>query len=995
MSENQKYTGNKRSVFQNIGHKIAGIFQSKDKQEDYDGRGEPVFPPAGHYESKKERMDKDKTVIFTENEIKTIDKKQNFADTMFIPGIPGSEKKARKAAGSLFVPRTKRPNFVLGIILTTFKIGIVAIFVMVAVASGLVLGLANAYLETTPDLDVGKIEDQALSSYIYDQSGNLLATYTGSENRDWAKLDEIPVDLQHAVVAIEDIRFYSHNGVDIKRILGSFVSNMTSNSVQGGSTITQQVIKNSLLSSERSYKRKLQEAYLAIELEKKYTKDQILEAYLNTIPLGGTIYGVKAAAKDYFGKELSQLTLKQMVCLAAVTQYPHAYNPRRATYVAPEYLGELQDRMNKVVERMYAAGYITKEQFDATFVPKSVWDTPGYIDQWKAEMNILENSPSNELYPYPHFIEYVVYNVETHFLRKYGMEDTPQNRAKIENEIRSNGYKIYATIDEDVQNTVQTTISQWDDYPAFKDDADNFIKNPDGSEIIEPQASSVVIDNATGYIVAMIGSRDTPTSKKTLNRAYDAPMPVGSSIKPLAVYGPAFDLGLSPATPIANVPVPIPGWESETGYPTTSQGTAGPVSIREGIVHSWNIVAARTLMEHVGLENSASYLQKMDVNMDNVNVNGVGLALGSSGLTALEMAGAYACIANEGYYREPVAFTKVVDKNGDTVLDSGEYRHEEQVYKPSTAWMLVNVLTDAVDHGTGYQAQMAGIQVAGKTGTVVENRGVFFSGMTGYYTSTLWVGHDLYKPFISGTSALNTSAPLWQSYMSKIYESKGLGDKPIIDKTFEEEGLVEAQCDAIMGGAPVANIPNNTDYFLNGTQPTKVSDIFQSANICAVSGQLAGPNCPSVIAGYVANFPDDNPYAIWMKAGHALNLGGMTIAGSGQTCTVHGQNYRDSINYANSVIAAANDVLNQYQGKLTQDQRSELTSTMQTVQSVINRPDSSDEAINTSANILMGLIDSIRAAMAAPSPSPSASTSPPASTAPATNTPTTSPELNQ
>ena len=514
MSENKKNAGKAiLSAFQNIGHKLSSLFKSgKNREGDFikeekkkmrETPGVKGAPP-----------EKDKTVVFSENEIKSAQKKQKFADTMYMPGVKGKEFKGEKTTGSMFVPRTKRPNFVLGVLLTTFKIGLVAIFVIVAIGVGLVAGLANAYLESTPELDIGKIEDQALSSYIYDQNGNLLATYTGSENRDWATLDEIPEDLQKAFVAVEDIRFYSHNGVDLRRIMGALVSNVTSGSSQGGSTITQQLIKNRLLTSEWSYKRKLQEAYLAIELEKRYTKDQILEYYLNTIPLGGTVYGVKAAAKDYFGKELSELNLKEMVCLAAVTQYPHAYNPRRATYVAPENLGDLQNRMNKVTERMYAAGFITKEQYDETFVPKSIWDSPAYLSQWKSEMNILESSPANELYPYPHFTEYVIYNVETMFLRKYEMDDTPQNRAAIENEIRSNGYKIYATIDEDVQNTVQSTISEWDNYPAFASEEDNYIIQADGSETIQPQAASVVLDNETGYIVAMIGSRDTPGSKK-------------------------------------------------------------------------------------------------------------------------------------------------------------------------------------------------------------------------------------------------------------------------------------------------------------------------------------------------------------------------------------------------------------------------------------------------------------------------------------------------
>ena len=260
------------------------MFFKSGKNSESDSINEEKKTPSFSAEPKS-GLEKDKTVVFTEKEIKTTQKNQKFANTMFIPNMKGEKEK--KDAGSLFVPRTKRPNFVLGILLNTFKLGLISIFVIVAIGAGLVMGLANAYLESTPDLDVGKIEDQALTSYIYDQSGTLLATYTGSENRDWAPLDEIPKDLQNAFIAIEDIRFYSHNGVDIKRIAGALVSNLTSSSVEGGSTITQQLIKNSMLTSERSYKRKLQEAYLATELEKKYTKDQILEAYTEYHPSGG------------------------------------------------------------------------------------------------------------------------------------------------------------------------------------------------------------------------------------------------------------------------------------------------------------------------------------------------------------------------------------------------------------------------------------------------------------------------------------------------------------------------------------------------------------------------------------------------------------------------------------------------------------------------------------------------------------------------------------
>jgi penicillin-binding protein 1A len=212
---------------------------------------------------------------------------------------------------SLFKPRDRRPSFALGVILTTVKIAFLALILTVAVGIGAVFGVANAYLGTSPELDLKQLSDQVLTSYIYDGNGQLITTYAGIENREYASLDEIPKTLKEAVIAVEDVRFYYHNGIDLKRLLGAFISNVSNSSGGGGSTITQQLIKNQLLSSERSYKRKIQEAKLALELETKYSKDQILEAYLNTIPLGGTNYGVKAAAMDYFGKPLDKLTLKE------------------------------------------------------------------------------------------------------------------------------------------------------------------------------------------------------------------------------------------------------------------------------------------------------------------------------------------------------------------------------------------------------------------------------------------------------------------------------------------------------------------------------------------------------------------------------------------------------------------------------------------------------------------------------------------------------------
>lgn len=891
---------------------------------------------------------KDETVIFSQQASERI-AAEEFGKTTFMPKMPADKlKEKKKMSLSVFVPRTKKPNFILGTILTIIKFAIAAIFIFVAIGIGGVWGLASAYLGTTPDLDLEKIEDYALTSYVYDSNGDLIATYTGSENRDWAALEEIPLHLQQAVIAVEDIRFYSHNGVDVKRLAGALIANLTSSKSEGGSTITQQLVKNTLLSSERSYKRKIQEAALAMELEKTYEKDEILEAYLNSMPLGGKIYGVKAAAKDYFGKELDDLSLKQIVCLAAITQYPYKYNPRTATYITED-VGSLQNRMNIVVERMYSAGYLTKEEYDATFVPKEIWDQPGFINQWKQEMNVLETSTSNELYEHPHFVEYVIEDVTTHFLRLYEMEDTKENRAKIDQEIRSKGYRINATIVPDAQNIVQNTLSEWDDYPEFKDSSKTVTTDSAGNETIQPQASATVIDHTKGTIVALVGSRNKPTAMKTYNRATDGGMPVGSSIKPIAVYTPAFDLGLSPATPIANLPVPIEGWDSEKGYPLTSQGTYGPVNIRKGVVSSLNIVAARTLMDEVTIGTSADYLIKMGVDPEHIDYSGYGLALGGSSLTSLELATCYAVLANDGYYLEPVSFTTVTDQAGNVVLDSSKTRKQYQVFEPASAWMIIDVLTDAVDHGTGTNAQIDGITTAGKTGTVEGNNGACFAGTTGYYASALWIGHDLYEPFVHGTSASNSSAPLWQAYMEKLHE--GLEDRPISDNTAESLGLVKGTVCQFTGLAPNPDCPTFSDYYAPGTVPKEPCTGHTIINICKETGMMAAAACTETFA-YVdsASLDETSPYKMWVGTEKQP-------IDTSQYCTIHGGNNSEYA-YAQSVIGALGNTLNQYADRLSEGQKAVLTNHINNLRAIIMSGGGAS-AVNAPANMALAEMNGI------------------------------------
>lgn len=782
----------------------------------------------------------------------------------------------KAARPSAFKPREKKPNFVLSVVLTVIKLVFVVVLVAIVAGFGSVIGVANAYLESTPELDTHKIEDQSLTSYIYDEQGNLLATYTGSENRDWTYLEEVPENLQNAVIAVEDIRFYDHNGVDFRRLVGAFASNLSSSKVEGGSTITQQLIKNRLLTNERSYKRKLQEAYLAMQLENKYSKDDILEWYLNTIPLGGTVYGVKTAAKDYFGKSLDQLNLKEIVCIAAITQSTTKFNPRRATYSFPENLPYLIDRMNIVAERMLWADMISQEEYDTAYIPaeeylddssytdaegtKHLVLKDGFLEKWTAEMQILPESPANTMYRYPHFVEYVIDQVQTFLLRKEGLEDNTENRRKVELEMRQGGYKIYATIDPVVQEAVQTTIAEWDNYPAFKRGVPKVIESVDDAgnpiEIEQPQCAAVVVDNregCDGYLRAIIGSRTEPDQALTFNRAYMGQMQIGSSIKPLAVYGPAFNEGYGVASSVANTQTPITGWpvtKTDPGYPQTSKGTPGPVSLRQAIVKSLNIAAARTLADYVGIDTSAAYLQKLGVDESHIDRTLVGLALGASPITPIEVAGGYATIARGGEYVEPISFTRVEDNNGNIVIDAVAERKRNPAFSAGSCWMLTEALKDAVDHGTGTNAKISGMTTAGKTGTVVDNKGTFFAGFTPYYTSSLWIGHDNFQPFSSGSGG-GVAAPLWRTYMTKIHE--GLEDKDILDYGPEEAGLVQVKLCEISNMLPRGGCSTNTDWLPAEFVPTEkcsshsysVERATRGQRFCSESGMLATPYCPN------------------------------------------------------------------------------------------------------------------------------------------------------
>ena len=755
-------------------------------------------------------------------------------------------------ARSIFKARTKKPNFVLSVAATTIRLSFVLALCVALALLGAVVGIAKAFVDTAPTLDLAALDAQDKTSFIYDSQGNLITDYKGTEDRIMVSIDEIPEMLQNAFIAVEDARFYEHNGVDVKRIVGALVANFTSGSTQGGSTITQQLIKQTVLSSEQSYKRKLQEAYLAMELETRYTKKQILESYLNTIFLGGSYYGVRVAAYGYFGKSLDQLTLRECAMLAGLTRSPNYYNPRSNFYTRNTEGSSTPDitnnRTDYVLRQMRENGLITAQQYNAA------------LDRSTA--SVLEKSPaSTDMYSYPHYVEYAVSDVVDTFLDLNGLEDTSANRYAMENKLRTGGYSVYLCLDTEIQEIVEDTLANWSNYPRLRDPSDKVYqsRNSDGTytEIEQPQAAACVFDYRTGELKAIVGGRYKPTTRKTLNRASGMTMPVGSSIKPLTVYAPAIDLGASPASIAYNMPVPISGWKDSSGKDSWPKnygggGYKGPQSFRSALRNSYNTAAAQILMTYVGVSRSVEYLHLMGIPDKNINADPFGLALGSSGLTPVQMAVAFGTIANKGVYQQPLSFSRIVDSNGNVVVDMHQQQDRHQVFKPSTAYLVVDMLKEAVQSGTGTKAKISSQVVAGKTGTNSDSKGVFFAGMTGWYSGSVWIGHDNYKALSSKATGGNAAAPLWQSFMEKIHKAKNLDSREIIDGTPSDYNLVRVTTCGVSGQLATDACYNDvngyktiTDYWSADSVPTAYCSMHKSVSVCTESGLLATDYCPS------------------------------------------------------------------------------------------------------------------------------------------------------
>ncbi len=800
---------------------------------------------------------------------------------------------------TIFKPRLTKPNFIFSVLVNAVRMIALLIVLCALAVGGAILGIAKGYMETAPTLNLALLDAQDKTSFLYDSTGRVITDYKGTENRVMVNIAYMPENLRNAFVAVEDARFYTHNGIDVKRIFGSLIQNFVSGTQQGGSTITQQLIKNTVLSNELSYKRKIQEAWLAIQLETRYTKSQILEYYLNTIYLGENYYGVEVAARGYFGKELHELSLRECAMMAGITSNPYYYNPRRNFYTrtsdTTDYAAITNARTDYVLRCMYENQFITYEQYQEALDPSTA--------------NVLEVSPmqGEGMYEYAHYVEYAVQDIVDCFLKLNGLEDTSENRAKMENELRTGGYHITLAIDTEIQEAVENTVYGWNSWPSLRDPSDKVYRtlNYDGTytEIVQPQAAAVVLDFRTGELKAIVGSRTKPTARKTLNRASNMKMPVGSTIKPIAVYAPALELGYSPASVAYNIPVPISGWRGDDGRDTWPKnyggGYAGPETLRQAMKRSNNVSAARTLVDMVGVERSVDFLLRMGVDRDHIDATPFGLSLGSSGITPVQMAAAYGTLANGGVYLEPISFLGISDSNGNVIYDSHAMQERRQVFRPATAYMIVDMMKSAASSGgTASGARISGQTVAGKTGTNSDQRGVTFVGMTGWYVSSIWVGHDNYKPLSSKSTGSNGAMPIWKSYMTQIHQ--GLDNRDIIEADPYQLGLVQATTCAVSGQLATDACYHDslgygvvTDWWYEPTVPTVYCQMHQSVTVCAQSGMPATQFCPSTTTSGMIVIPNGHPLSAYVNSGEyapviAEYLG---TASSAVPCVLHTSAY--------------------------------------------------------------------------------------------------------
>lgn len=808
-----------------------------------------------------------------------------------------SKKGVRKKQQALHSTGKKWSRKITFTFVQVFLVALIGVAIIGASAG---IGAFKGILDTAPDIGNIDVTPSGFSTFVYDIEGRQIKKLVSNDsNRIPVTIDMVPQDLKDAFVAIEDSRFYDHNGIDIKGIIRAGVIGIQNRHFsEGASTITQQLLKNNVFTdwtSEDSladrFKRKFQEQYLALELEKVMDKDTILINYMNTINLGQNTLGVEAASRRYFNKSVSDLTLSECAVIAGITKNPSRLNP----ITHPEANAE---RREKVLKDMMDQGYITEEE-RAEALADDVYSRIQIADSENEDASVNT-----------YFVDALVDDV---------MEDliaSGYNETQAFTLLYSGGLKIYSTQDPKIQQICDNAFADESNFPAntkwylnyeltidrangdrenvstemfrsywkenrspnynliyasqeeayqdieaYKADVMNSGDEVYGENISltpQPQVSLVVEDQSTGCIVAMVGGRGAKTGSRTLNRATDTTRQPGSTFKIVSTYAPALDsAGLTLATVINDAPFnyvggrPVANWYGEQ--------YRGLSSLRDGIRDSMNIVTVKTLTlitPQLGFDYLKSFgfttlAEREEINGEIFSDIQQTTALGglTHGVTNEELNAAYACIANSGTYIKPKLYTKVLDHDGNIILDN-TMPQSKQVIKETTAFLLTDAMVDVVTSGTGGSVNFGNMAIAGKTGTTSDYNDVWFSGYTPYYTATTWAGFDN-NVKLTGDEK-NLAKKMWRVVMSQIHE-----DLP--SKSFSvPSGIVTATVCSRSGKQPIAGLCDSTlrtEYFAEGTVPTETCDVHYAGQICQYSNLPAREFCPFKVEGVIELTP--------------------------------------------------------------------------------------------------------------------------------------------
>ena len=810
-------------------------------------------------------------------------------------------KKRRKAISSV----TPRFGKFFGV-----SLFMVAVFAAVCVGvAGICagVGLYMGVIDTAPDVSDIDVSPAGYSTTVYDSKGNQTTKLIAeNSNRIYVTMDKIPVHLQNAFIAIEDERFRTHNGIDIRGIMRAGVKALTSGDLsQGASTITQQLLKNNVFTSwthESSkiekFRRKFQEQYCAVQLEKSMDKDTILENYLNTINLGQGTLGVQAASNRYFGKPASELTISESAVIAAITQNPTKWNP----ISHPE---NNTIRREEVLRKMRDQGYISQYEYDEAMAD----------DVYSRIKTVDETIEKESIYTY--FVDELTEQIINDLQEIKGYSYTQAYNA-----LYSGGLSIFTTQDPEIQKICDEEFMNPDNYPenvkyylnyevTFKDangesvnfstqNFESYFKQQNRSfssifdseeaanEKIEefkaakmepgytfvaenisltpqPQASITVMDHSNGAVKAIVGGRGTKAASLTLNRATDTKRQPGSCFKVLAAYAPALD---SAGFTLASTQVDEP-YNYADGRPVSNwySGYKGICTVRYGIEQSLNIVAVKTITDitpqlgydyllNFGFSTLVSRRTEYDGSVSSDITQALALGGVTDGVTNLELTAAYATIANKGTYIKPNFYTKIIDHDGNVLIDNTPKCR--QVIKDTTAFLLTSAMEDVVTKGTGAKVNFGNMAIAGKTGTTSSNVDVWFAGFTPYYACATWAGYDN-NVHMSG-SETNVAKLLWRSIMGRIHE--GLEYKDFV----KPEGITTSTICSKSGKLAVAGLCSLdgsavTEYFDASKLPTESCDCHVVGRVCALTGMRAADSCPYGLPGTIIVSPNEDEYA--------------------------------------------------------------------------------------------------------------------------------------